>query len=110
MKSSLFLGRVGVEKPRSCVLVVGSSGWKLARQLGERLLENKSIIPEITMLFQQPVLYPHLNVSQNIALGAPKELTKPDLNIRIAHVLDTIGLLDFNSVGRQACREVRLNV
>ena len=69
------------------------------RQLGERLLENKSIIPEITMLFQQPVLYPHLNVSQNIALGAPKELTKPDLNIRIAHVLDTIGLPGFQQRG-----------
>ena len=69
------------------------------RQLGERLLENKSIIPEITMLFQQPVLYPHLNVSQNIALGAPKELSKPDLKTRIGQVLDTIGLPGFQQRG-----------
>ena len=39
------------------------------RRLGNNLLPLDTIVPEITMLFQQPVLYPHLNVAQNIALG-----------------------------------------
>lgn len=70
-----------------------------ARYLGERPVENKTIVPEITMLFQQPVLYPHLNVSQNIALGATKELTKQDLRARIGNVLEAIGLSGFQQRG-----------
>ena len=71
---------------------------------GERYLEDerlgdKDIRPEITMLFQQPVLYPHLNVAQNIALGAPKDWKKEEVNQRLNEVLASIGLSGFNQRG-----------
>ena len=71
---------------------------------GERYLEDerlgdKVIRPEITMLFQQPVLYPHLNVAQNIALGAPKDWKKEEVNQRLTEVLASIGLSGFNQRG-----------
>lgn len=71
---------------------------------GERYLEDerlgdKVIRPEITMLFQQPVLYPHLNVAQNIALGAPKDWKKEEVNQRLNEVLASIGLSGFNQRG-----------
>jgi ABC-type sugar transport system ATPase subunit len=62
-------------------------------------LENGTIVPEITMLFQQPVLYPHLNVSQNIALGASKDIGKSAINQRVDEVLKAIGLPDFHRRG-----------
>ena len=73
-------------------------------QSGERRLdgvplENQTIIPEITMLFQQPVLYPHLNVSQNIALGAAKGIGKSELNQRISNVLEAVGMPNFERRG-----------
>ena len=51
------------------------------------------------MLFQQPVLYPHLNVSQNMALGASKDMSKVNKINRINEVLNAIGLEGFNLRG-----------
>jgi len=62
-------------------------------------LENGTIVPQITMLFQQPVLYPHLSVSQNIALGASKDIGKSAINQRVDEVLKAIGLPDFHRRG-----------
>lgn len=62
-------------------------------------LKNGTIVPEITMLFQQPVLYPHLSVSQNIALGASKDIGKSAINQRVDEVLKAIGLPDFHRRG-----------
>ena len=61
--------------------------------------ENATIHPDITMLFQQPVLYPHLNVSQNMALGASKDMSKMNKKNRINEVLNAIGLEGFNHRG-----------
>ena len=69
------------------------------RLLNEEVLENATIVPTITMLFQQPVLYPHLNVAQNIALGAPKTATKMAVKQRVDEVLLSIGLADFHRRG-----------
>lgn len=71
---------------------------------GERLLndvplQNASVEREITMLFQQPVLYPHLNVAQNIALGAEKKMGKSEKMKRIAAILNAIGLDEFQVRG-----------
>ena len=71
---------------------------------GERLLndvplQNASVEREITMLFQQPVLYPHLNVAQNIALGAEKKMGKSEKMKRIADILNAIGLGEFQVRG-----------
>jgi ABC-type sugar transport system ATPase subunit len=64
--------------------------------LGERRLEDAALLPEITLLFQQPVLYPHLNVAQNIALAAPKAWKKAETQRRVKTVLTSIGLDDFD--------------
>ena len=69
------------------------------RLLNEEVLENATIVPTITMLFQQPVLYPHLNVAQNIALGAPKTMSKMAVKQRVNEVLQSIGLADFQRRG-----------
>ena len=69
------------------------------RLLDEEVLENATIVPTITMLFQQPVLYPHLNVAQNIALGAPKTMSKMAVKQRVDEVLQSIGLADFHRRG-----------
>lgn len=69
------------------------------RRLHTKVLPNKTILPEITMLFQQPVLYPHLNVSQNIGLGAGKSVPKKDVQLRVDTVLKAVGLEGFNLRG-----------
>ena len=69
------------------------------RLLNEEVLENATIVPTITMLFQQPVLYPHLNVAQNIGLGAPKAMSKMAVKQRVDEVLQSIGLADFQRRG-----------
>ena len=69
------------------------------RHLGGRVLPNNTIVPEITMLFQQPVLYPHLNVAQNIGLGAGKTVPKKALQSGVNAVLKTVGLEGFNQRG-----------
>lgn len=69
------------------------------RLLNGEVLENATILPIITMLFQQPVLYPHLNVEQNIGLGAPKTMSKMAIKQRVNEVLQSIGLVDFHRRG-----------
>ena len=69
------------------------------RLLNGEVLENAAIVPIITMLFQQPVLYPHLNVAQNIALGAPKTMSNMAVKQRVNEVLQSIGLADFHRRG-----------
>ena len=80
----------------SCGLTSLSNG---ERYLEDKQLDDSVIRPEITMLFQQPVLYPHLNVAQNIALGAPKHWSKETVNQRLNQVLESIGLTGFNHRG-----------
>lgn len=74
-----------------CGLAPLSSGQRL---LGEEEL-NPGVHHDITMLFQQPVLYPHLNVAQNIALGATKAEGKKQIADRVDAVLTSVGLEGF---------------
>lgn len=69
------------------------------RRLAGDVLPNNTIVPEITMLFQQPVLYPHLNVAQNIGLGAGKTTQKKALESGVDAVLKAVGLEGFNQRG-----------
>ena len=80
----------------SCGLTALAHG---ERRLNGALLENQTIVPDITMLFQQPVLYPHLNVAQNIGLGAPSEWSKKEKGTRIDEVLTSIGMDGFGQRG-----------
>lgn len=69
------------------------------RRLDGQPLPLNTIVPEITMLFQQPVLYPHLNVAQNIALGAGRTTQKKALASKVDAVLQAVGLDGFNQRG-----------
>ena len=69
------------------------------RRLDGQPLPLNTIVPEITMLFQQPVLYPHLNVAQNIALGAGKTTQRKALASKVDAVLQAVGLDGFNQRG-----------
>lgn len=80
----------------SCGLTALTCG---ERRLDGGLLDNQAIVPDITMLFQQPVLYPHLNVAQNIGLGAPSEWSKKEKTARIDEVLISIGMEGFGNRG-----------
>lgn len=67
---------------------------------GTRLLNGASLVngelhPGITMLFQQPVLYPHLSVAQNIGLGASKDTKKHQRQSLATEVLETLGMPGF---------------
>ncbi len=70
-----------------------------SRHLDEKALPGNVILPEITLLFQQPVLYPHLNVSQNIALGAARRASKAEVNSKVEAVLNAVGLDGFQTRG-----------
>jgi len=78
-----------------CGLTALTSG---ERWLGDEALEP-GIHPDITLLFQHPVLYPHLNVAQNIALGGSKAEGKKQLAERVNAVLTAIGLDGFQQRG-----------
>jgi len=69
------------------------------RRLDEQVLENGTVIPEITLLFQRPVLYPHLNVAQNIGLATSPTWTKQERKGRVQSVLASIGLDGFEARG-----------
>ena len=69
------------------------------RRLDGQPLPLNTIVPEITMLFQQPVLYPHLNVAQNIALGAGRTTQRKALASKVDAVLQAVGLDGFNQRG-----------
>lgn len=73
-----------------------------ARFLNDTPLANGELHPAITMLFQQPVLYPHLSVVQNIGLGAPRKMRKQQRKSLASGVLETLGMAGFEkrSIGQ----------
>ena len=48
-------------------------------------------------VFQRPLLYPHLNVEGNIALGFGQKVAKSQRKVRIAKELELVGLGGFSS-------------
>ena len=70
-----------------------------ARHLNGTHLRNGELHPNITMLFQRPVLYPHLSVAQNIGLGAPRSVKKQEKQAAVSEVLETLGMPGFGNRG-----------
>ena len=52
---------------------------------------------KIGYVFQKPILYPHLNVESNIALGFDVKLSKEDRKKKISRELELVGLGGFSS-------------
>lgn len=70
---------------------------------GEVYLDGKNISQihpskrKIGMIFQKPVLYPHLSVEKNIILGIPKDIDKKDRKKMVREILATVQLNGFEN-------------
>ena len=70
---------------------------------GEVYLNGKNISQihpskrKIGMIFQKPVLYPHLSVEKNITLGIPKDIGKKDRKKMVREILATVQLDGFEN-------------
>lgn len=78
-KSTLLRCIVGLEVPDNGTIEIGHPGKTEA----------------IGYLFQDPILYPHLNTAGNIALGFDERLTKQEKRTRIAEELASVDLTGF---------------
>ena len=78
-KSTLLRCLVGLEQPDS----------------GHLDIESQRGSEAIGYLFQKPILYPHLNVAGNIALGFAKKITKPEQQTIIAQELTLVQMDGF---------------
>ena len=78
-KSTLLRCLVGLEQPDS----------------GHLDIESQRGSEAIGYLFQKPILYPHLNVAGNIALGFAKKITKPEQQSIIAQELSLVQMDGF---------------
>jgi len=72
-----------------CGLIEADAG---ERWTDDSIIENGLISPTIAMLFQQPVLFPHLNVGRNIALGGGNEISKNELSKQVTAVLNFVDM------------------
>lgn len=62
------------------------------RILNNTVIEHGTIVPEIAMLFQQPVLFPHLNVGKNIALGTDAGISNERRNEQVSTALNFVDM------------------
>jgi len=87
-KTTLLRACCGLERLTAGERVINGERW-----------DDTTLRPDVTMLFQQPVLYPHLNVGQNIALGLPRGTPKNEVRQQVKAVLSSVGLPDFETRG-----------
>lgn len=64
---------------------------------GELTFASKRGAEGVGYLFQQPILYPHLNVAANIALGFKTKISKKERQTTIAKELESVDLDGFES-------------
>ncbi|MDG1537679.1 MAG: ATP-binding cassette domain-containing protein, partial [Candidatus Poseidoniaceae archaeon] len=69
-------------------------GLEEAEQGGLTFASNRRA-EGIGYLFQQPILYPHLNVASNIALGFKTKVSKKERQTTIARELESVELTGF---------------
>lgn len=72
-----------------CGLIEADAG---ERWTTDGLIESGIITPSIAMLFQQPVLFPHLNVGKNVGLGGEKGVVKEELRQQISAILNFVDM------------------
>ncbi|MEV7691835.1 ABC transporter ATP-binding protein [Microbacterium sp. NPDC089189] len=95
--------------PGELVAILGASGsgkstlLRIAGGLdsaseGRVLIDDEPVTgidPRVAVGFQEPRLLPWRSVAENIALGLPRGLSRPEQSERIAALLSLIGLTDF---------------
>ncbi len=90
-----LMGRSGIGKSTILAAIAGnlSSDFEVAGSVhldGEDVLSKPMEARKIGIVFQDALLFPHLNVAQNLAFGMPKSVK--DREARIAQALDEMGL------------------
>ena len=83
-KTTLLRTIAGLERPDGGVV-----------EFDGELMNEQQRRELVSMVFQQPVLFPHLNVERNIQLGFPKQTTPAKKSSRIQEMLELIGLKEF---------------
>jgi ABC-type nitrate/sulfonate/bicarbonate transport system ATPase subunit len=58
---------------------------------------SNSMEADVGYVFQKPILYPHLDVAGNVALGIADKISKTERKERIANELCLVGLEGFSS-------------
>jgi ABC-type nitrate/sulfonate/bicarbonate transport system ATPase subunit len=58
---------------------------------------SSSMEADVGYVFQKPILYPHLDVAGNVALGIADKISKTERKERIANELCLVGLEGFSS-------------
>ena len=58
---------------------------------------SSSMEADVGYVFQKPILYPHLDVAGNVALGIADKISKKKRNEKIANELCLVGLEGFSS-------------
>lgn len=76
-----------------CGLEVADSGT--LKLDGQDLVEIDASKRKIGMIFQKPVLYPHLTVEKNLILGIPKDIQKSEHEKLVQDILETVQLPNF---------------
>ena len=105
---SVFSGLSLRLKANEIVAILGPSGCGKSTLLrcivgledadkGELRFASKRGAEGVGYLFQQPILYPHLNVAANIALGFKAKLSKKERQTTIAKELESVDLNGFES-------------
>lgn len=93
-----FIGPSGCGKTTLLKIIAGL--YRIDK--GKIYIENKditNIIPEkrnIGMVFQQPLLFPHMTVEENICFGLKmKKISKSDRKYEVKKILNIVGLKGF---------------
>ena len=97
---STIMGPSGCGKSTLLSAVCGSlePNFKLH---GDILLEGKSVIHipmesrKIGILFQDDLLFPHMDIGSNLAFAIPQGVPKKERKLKINRVLETAGLKGF---------------
>ncbi len=93
-KTTLLKIIAGLVDPTPCPSPVG-------REIAQVILQNQDITTQtpqqrgIVYLYQEALLFPHLNVFENVAFGLRlRKLPKADIQQRTTHLLAALGLAD----------------
>ena len=93
----VFVGRRAAARPPRCAW---SPVWKTSRgaiSIGDRVVNDvPSKDRDVTMVFQNYALYPHLKVYDNMAFGLRlRKVDKHEIDRRVRRAAETLGLVDY---------------
>jgi ABC-type Fe3+/spermidine/putrescine transport system ATPase subunit len=96
----VLLGPSGCGKTTTLKMIAGL----LPTSAGEITLDGRSILGvpadrrDVSMVFQKPLLFPHMTVAQNIGFGLKmRGVKQPEIDLKVAEALDLVKLNGFGN-------------